>query len=122
MSDTEHLQEYEKALDHLKSTWNTDMELVRKDSKLKLVGAQFRHSIDYVPQDLQESMSFLQSLVTELQLWGKSTANKSLNQMREEVKLNLEAEQEMDDLIKHISKESMRAKAMKRIMRYVYLA
>ena len=64
-------------------------------------------------------MSFLQSLVTELQLQSKSTANKSLNQMREEVKLNLQAEQEMDELIKTISEESTRAEAMKRIMRYV---
>ena len=53
MLDSEQLREYRKSLDHLKAQWNTDMEVIRTESKLKLSGSQFKYSIDYIPQDLQ---------------------------------------------------------------------
>ena len=39
MLDTEELKKYQNSLDHLQSKWNSDMEKVKKEGKLKLIGS-----------------------------------------------------------------------------------
>ena len=53
------------------------MEDIKK-GKLKLTGTQYKDSIDYVPTTMEESMTFMQQVVDEMELRGKKTSNKTL--------------------------------------------
>ena len=119
MSNEQQLRKYEEALEDLKSEWTSDIEEVKKHGKLKLVGLQFKHSIDYEPSNIEESMTFVQVLANEMRIRNLATAGKSVAQMREEVKSHLTAEAEMDELIQFIGEESTRSEVMSRILRYV---
>ena len=67
------------------------MENIEKNGKVKLTGSQYKHSIDYSPTTMEESMNYMQQVVAEIELREKSTANKTLGQMRNEIKESLEA-------------------------------
>ena len=51
-------------------------EEVDKSGKLKLNGAQFKNSIDYVPVDITESASYVQDIVHEMNIRNLSTSDK----------------------------------------------
>ena len=93
------------------------MEFVKKEGNLKLIGAQFCTFIDYIPQDISKIVAFVQDLVKDLQICNKETAGKWVQQIREEMKVNLVAEKEMKDLIKHIGEENTRVEAVSKNMR-----
>ena len=87
MSNDAQLQHNKAVLDDMKSAWEIDIKKVQKSGKLKLVGPQFKHSIDYLPADIEETMSFVQDLAHEMEICNLETAGKSVAQMREEIKI-----------------------------------
>ena len=94
------------------------MEKVRKDDKLKLIDSQFKNYIDYIPANMEEIMDFIASLMHEMSIWEKSPAGKSVPQMRDEIKCCLQAEQNMDELVKQIGENNTRGEVMDKIMQY----
>ena len=57
-------------------------------------------------------MDFMQQVVAEIELCDKATANKTLGQMRNEVRESLEVEQKMTILIKQIEQAETRAETV----------
>ena len=64
-------------------------------------------------------MAFASLIMKEMRLQGKSTIQKSLDQMLSELKESLIAEKDMNDLIKLISEASMHKDTMTRIMLFI---
>ena len=119
MSSKEQKKRFETALEELKTRWQVDMEKIQKDGKLKLIGSQYKHSLDYTPATMEESMMFMSDVVHKMNLRGLTTANKTINQMRHEIKEILEAENAMVQLIEQISHSETQTAAMIQIMRYI---
>ena len=61
----------------------------------------------------------MQNIVQEMNIRSLSTADKTVAQMREEVRSHLSAEAEMSELIEFIDEEGMRSDIMKHMLRYV---
>ena len=97
------VQKYQQALEELQTTHASDMENINKKGKLKLTGSQYQNSIDFNPTTMEESMEFMQNVVDEMELRERSTANKSLGQMRHKIKEFLQTEQNMTKLIDQIN-------------------
>ena len=120
ISNDAQLQHNKAVLDDMKSAWEIDIEKVQKSAKLKLVGTQFKHSIDYLPADIEETMAFVQDLAHEMEIRNLETAGESVAQiMKEEIENNLLAKNQMTELMEFIDEESSRSDVMSRIMIYV---
>ena len=115
----EETKKYNDALDHLKSSWTHDMEPVRKEGKLRLGPENDLKSVFFIPNTIEETMSFSSLLTKEMRLRNKSTLRKTLEQMQEELKQCLEVEKRMDELMKLICESSTRKEAMARIITFV---
>ena len=85
------VQKYQKTLGELQTTHANDIENIEKNGKLKLTKSQYKNSIAYSPTTMEESMEYMQQVVAEMELREKNTANKTLGQMRNEIKESLEA-------------------------------
>ena len=112
MSSKEQKKRFDTALEELKTQWQVDMEKIQKDGKLKLVGSPYKHSIDYTPATMEESMMLMSDVVHEMNLRGLPTTNKTINQMRHEIKESLEEENKMVQLIEQMSHSETRTAAM----------
>ena len=95
------------------------MDSVKRSGKLKIVGSQFKNSINYELSNINESMQFVQDVAHKIQIWNLVIAGKGVAQMREEVKFHLTAEEEIDQLNEFISEESTWSEVMKQIICYV---
>ena len=95
------------------------MEKVKKDGRLKIGTENQKNSITYIPNTVEETTEFTRLLITEMRLRGRSTLQKSLAQMQEELLECLTAEKNMEELIGQISEAKTREEAMKRIMTFV---
>ena len=60
------VQKYQKVLEELQTTHANDVENIEKSGKLKLIGSQYKKSIDYSPTTMKESMEFMQQVVAEI--------------------------------------------------------
>ena len=89
------------------------------NGKLKLVGSQHKNSIDYVPASMDESIESMQDVVKEMELRKLPTVNKTVNQMRNEIRECLVSEEEMTRLVGQLNQAETRADAMEKIMQYV---
>ena len=56
MLSEEQKQKYEAALEELKLRWEVDMERIKKEGRLNLIGNQYRKSIDYSSVTTEESI------------------------------------------------------------------
>ena len=83
---------YQKALNELQKSFTADMGDIEKQGKLKIVVSKLKNSIDYVPSTRDECLIYMQQIVAEMELRNKCTANKTLGQMRNEIKESLIAE------------------------------
>ena len=118
-SSREVKAKFEESLRHLQAQWNQDMNKVRRHGKLKLSDSHYKNSIDYLPANMDKSMEFIGLLMNKMTIRDRSPAGKTVPQMRKEIKACLEAEQNMDKLVKQISENDTRASVIERIMQYV---
>ena len=117
--DQEQLKNLNDALEEMKTTWESNMDKIRSEGKLKLIGSQFKNSVDYVLSDITESIEFSQAVVHELQIRGLDTARKTANSMRNEVRECHVSEEGTEELIAKISAAETRSEVMPNIIRYV---
>ena len=53
------------------------MERIKKKGRLKLIGSQYKKSIDYSPVTMEESIEFLGDVVHEMNIRQGLSANKT---------------------------------------------
>ena len=99
-SSREVKAKFEESLRHLQVQWNQDMDNFRRHGKLKLSDSQYKNSIGYLPANMDKSMEFIGLLMNKMTIRDRSPAGKTVPQMREEIKACLEAEKNMDELVK----------------------
>ena len=98
---------------------DTRHEKGKKEGELKLGLENDKFLVNFVPNNIDESMLFDRLLKQDLSIRARSTLCKTLNQIQDELKECLLAEKKMEELLEQISQSSTREQEMEQIMHFV---